>query len=261
METRRDFLKRSALAGAVVWTAPVVTTLPAGAAWAGQYQQVGTCQPEATALRVIRGGQQIACWGQTRNPMDGEICAVRLGRTGNDSFRIASQTPLIVGPVQISVDIACGQVFAYDGTCRAAARVVDLTIEFYGDRDDDPRDGLLDLDLTGGHPTSKLRFQMLSSEVRGSTSQDVPTFGTSSLAGVTIYRLGDAQSLFLAADCGFDVTLLKHVRIIANEQICQDDCLTVRALRIVIPARDGRHLQVIAAETNVRGAGACQPCS
>lgn len=263
MATRREFIKRSTLAGAVVWTAPVVVTLPAGAAWANQYGQQGTCQPEATALKVILGDRQVACWGRAIRPVDGEVCAIQLGKEMDEgSFRIASpNTPLLVGPMQISVDVACGQVFQESSDCKAVARVLDLTLEFHGDRDGDPRDRLLDLDLSSGQPTSKLRFQLLAAEADGSTDPSVPTIGTSSLAGTTIYRLGDAQSLFLVSDCNYDVTLLRHVRIIANEQICQDDCLTVRALRIVIPTRDGRDLQIIAAETSVRGAGPCRACS
>lgn len=55
--TRRDFLKKSAVAGAVVWTAPVVTSLPGGRAFAQTPGSqcptpAGTCTSDAFGLRV-----------------------------------------------------------------------------------------------------------------------------------------------------------------------------------------------------------------
>lgn len=50
---RRDFLKKSLAAGAVVWSAPAVTSLPGGRAWAQTYEcptPAGPCQAAATGL-------------------------------------------------------------------------------------------------------------------------------------------------------------------------------------------------------------------
>ena len=55
MPSRRDFLKKSLVAGAVVWGAPAVTSLPGGRAWAQTYGQC-LCNGDAYGLRVIIPG-------------------------------------------------------------------------------------------------------------------------------------------------------------------------------------------------------------
>jgi len=51
-DSRRDFLKKSVVVGAAVWTAPAVLSLPGGKAWAQQYP-VCNCNADAYGLRVI----------------------------------------------------------------------------------------------------------------------------------------------------------------------------------------------------------------
>jgi len=56
--SRRDFLKKSVAAGAVVWAAPVVTSLPGGRVWAAPYpcpNPAGPCVGTAYGLKVSVG--------------------------------------------------------------------------------------------------------------------------------------------------------------------------------------------------------------
>lgn len=50
--SRREFLKKSAAAGAAAWSAPAILSLPAGRAWAQQYGGC-PCSASAFGLRVV----------------------------------------------------------------------------------------------------------------------------------------------------------------------------------------------------------------
>jgi hypothetical protein len=261
VETRRNFLKRSAYTSALVWTAPVVTTLPSGAAWADQYQPTGVCQMQATGLYVLLGNDLVFRGGYATDPTEGERCSVRVGQTrDHDPNTYECDTKL--GRMRLAAEVICGQVFGPNdfgsgGQCRAAAHVASLQLLFRDPNeydDDRPRRG-----LTSG--VRHLRFELLQSDTRGSTDATVPTSGTTNLASVTTQRGLNAQTLFLAADCNFNVSVWDVVKITANEQFCSDGCLTVRALRIDVPAKDGRALRIVCAETSVQGAGPCRTCS
>ena len=68
---RRDFLKKSLVAGAVLWGAPAVTSLPGGKAWAQSYGPQCACNGSAYALSVSLLGGPPTVFG-----MDGSVAAV-----------------------------------------------------------------------------------------------------------------------------------------------------------------------------------------
>ncbi|MBW3578452.1 MAG: twin-arginine translocation signal domain-containing protein [Actinobacteria bacterium] len=58
-QSRRDFLKRSAVAGAVAWSAPAILSLPGGMSWAAHYPcPCPNCDAQAAAARI--GGSTLA---------------------------------------------------------------------------------------------------------------------------------------------------------------------------------------------------------
>lgn len=280
--TRRDFLKRAALGGAVIWSAPTITTLPGGVAWADHYQPTGVCDAEATALRVflLDGDDPLFVFGHADNPADGENCTLKIGQIReHDDGSISYEAPLHILGLRIAAEIACGQVFQRDGKCRALARVVDLIIESGGGDDGDHDDGglvhlglgLSDGLLTDGgrrrRPSQVIRIQALRAEASGSIGDpNIDTTGYSEVARVTVFHpnapVGErVKNLVAKADCNFNLDVLGLVRVIVNEQFCRAGRLTVRALRVEVPAKTGGLLEVVAGEVKVRGAGDCVACS
>lgn len=268
--TRRDFLKRAAIGGAVVWSAPTITTLTGPRAWADHY--AGVCDAEATGLRVRLGDDTLLDLGHAERVQDGEVCTVRVGRIDENpdgSFTFKSVS--VLGLFRIAAELACGQIFSEDGRCRALARVVDLVLVFGGDGEDDDDDGLIggiQLGLADGltdhhGPRAKtvIRIQLLRAEATGSIGDpNADTTGNSLVAKVTVND-EPPKHLRAQADCNFNVDILGLVRLIFNEQFCKDGKLVVRALRVEVPASDHGLLEVVGAEVKVRGAGDCVACS
>lgn len=77
--SRREFLKKSAVAGAVVWSAPAIATLPGGGAWAQTYGNGCDCEENAFALFLEASG--IINIAPTTVPADvpGELLFVSVG--------------------------------------------------------------------------------------------------------------------------------------------------------------------------------------
>lgn len=254
--TRRDFIKRSAAAGAVVWSAPTITTLAAPRAWADHYQPA--CDAQATGLIVRLLGEDLLVLGRADRPEEGEVCTVRVGRIDerpDGTFTYEARS--ILGLFRLAAEIACGQIVREDGTCKAIAKVADLVIEL-GDGDDDGVGvGLLGaLHLADGdHPRRRqvIRVQLARAEA---TSGD-PATGESFLTKVTDAH---GRNLLADADCNFDVSVAGVVQVRIDEQECHDGQLVVRAVHVLIPAGAGELLEIIGGEARARGA-TCRSCA
>jgi hypothetical protein len=218
---RRDFLKKSIIAGTAVWTTPVVTTLPSGRAWAQEYS-VCNCNADAFGLFV-----SIPPLGITQTlGVDGCVADVTLGN--NTIAGVRAKT-------------VCGADFStVNGGCSAEASIATLLV----------RAG------SAVAPTLRVDASVLLTTA-SATCNPCNTMGTFSAASVKVSGslVGAPITVNVGAACNLDVANLGLV--IVNEQICSGDTLNINALHIKVPGV----IDVIAAHSAAGATGCpCTTC-
>lgn len=193
--TRRDVLKRGAAAGAVVWSAPAVLSLPVGRAWAQQYGGC-PCTAGAFGLRVI-------------------IPALSIDETfglGGCEAAVAEGAP---GTATVAATAVCSSVDSdgADDACAADASVAGLNV------------------VVGSPAAPDLAVvaSVLTSSARASCEQ-CGTAGGSSIASLSVNNV----SVGVAGGCNFDVGGLGTV-IVNEQTCGPDGTLSVNALHIIAP--------------------------
>ncbi|MGH2794023.1 MAG: hypothetical protein ACRDKG_06930 [Actinomycetota bacterium] len=213
---RRDFLKKSIVAGAVVWGAPAVTSLPGGRAW-GQTYAACMCNGDAFGLRVI-------------------IPILGLDQTfGVDGSLVNTGTLGVPNTVTVAATLVTGtDGSSVDGTCfgRASIATLDVVVG------------------PAALPALRVNVGVLTADATASCPP-CNTQGTSSIANASASGtlLGGSIDLDAVATCNTDVLGLGI--IVINEQSCDaNGNLTVNALHITVPGI----VEIIAAHA-VAGAG------
>lgn len=248
--SRRDFLKKSAIAGAVVWSAPAISTLPSGRAWADHYNGdhdgdgTITCDcfgEEAWALQVrvlddLLTVGPLSLGGGGKSP-------VSIGGSGGGNDPIFQRYGLpgpagSLGCENGTITIALGGIIieanllcAETSNCFARSTVADIKIA-----------GLGGLIQSSGEPVDVLEVSVLTAAVKGSGCDPL---ATSHVAGVRLHKRDKTVSdLIAATDPNFNLQVLGLVEVILNEQLtgCDDDSdhqfTEVNALHVKIPVED-----------------------
>lgn len=194
---RRDFLKKSIVAGAVVWGAPAVTSLPGGKAWAQSYNDC-LCTADAYGLRVI-------------------IPIIGLDQTFGVDGSLVNVSPIAI-PV-VGGSVAATAVTGTDsssagGACAGMASVATLNLQV--------------------GPTLAPILTVTAAVITSQASATCPfpcgTAGSSSLANLVVNGI----NINATSQCNNDVLNLGLV--ILNQQTCDaDGNLTVNAIHITVP--------------------------
>lgn len=225
--SRRDFLKRSAVAGAAVWTAPAIASLPGAGAWAAD----GTpcpCESDALALAV-------------RIPPSGSLVDLAFDRGAEDpcvaNVDTKEQTTAL-GTIRVQATTVCADE-SPAGTVPCTAEASIQTLDVTGTA----------LGTLSPISTTVLASQASANcfpcEVRGSSTIASLTVGTTTV---------DVNSLL--GSCNVDVLGLGV--IVFNEQACAGETLTVTALHLLVP----NVVEVIAARSQAAAEGCpCQACA
>jgi hypothetical protein len=195
---RRDFLKKTLVAGTAIWTAPVVTTLPGGRAWAQTY---GVCNCDADAFGLLVSIPTLGI-NQTLG-VDGCVANVALG---NNSVAAVSATTV------------CGAAFStVGGGCSAEASIASLTVR------------------TGptATPTLKVEARVLLTTASATCAPCTTTGDFSALAvRVSGSLIGSPINVNVGTACNL---VLGSGLVIVNEQFCAGSTLNVNALHINVP--------------------------
>jgi len=229
--SRRDFLKKSVAAGAVVWAAPVVTSLPGGAARAAP----SPCPNPAGACTATAYGLQITA------PIVGTITLP--DATGGPPTHCVVN-PTLPPTINLLATI-CGDVTSTAQACFARGYVEDL-----------------DLDILPLIGLPLLSVQATVLEAIAGTSGECPPCTTfsegSTIAGLVI----NGGAINVTSPCNTVINIpgsspLVTVRL--NEQTCDaNGRITVNALRINVPALG---IQVIAGHAESARTGCtCVTC-
>ena len=219
--SRRTFIKRSLVAGAVVWSAPAITSMPAGRAWAKTYHTC-TCTSSAYGLRVI-------------------IPILSIDQTfGVDGCVVGPFTVGSAGVATVTASAVCGNdTSGTNVNCAAQATIASLDV--------------LVGSVTTLTPNGTLHLQatVLEADASSVCGQCVSPTGSSTAATASVAgtALGAAHSggvtINVDAGCNTDVLGLGLVKV--NEQVCNaDDSLSVNALHIRVPATGTPIVEVIA---------------
>lgn len=214
---RRDFLKKSLVAGAVVWGAPAVTSLPGGRAWAQTYAQC-LCNGDAYGLRVI-------------------IPLLGFDQTfGVDGSVVNTGTIALPGLGSVAATVVTGNDgSSVDGACFGQASIATLNL------------------IVGSTiaPALRVTAGVITSQATA-TCPPCGTTGTSSIANASASgTLLGGGSIDLDAIAGCNTDVLNLGIIVINEQSCDaNGNLTVNALHITVPGV----VEIIAAHS-VAGAG------
>lgn len=218
---RRDFLKRSLVTSAVLWSAPVVTSLPGGKAWAQTYESC-TCGAEAYGLFV-----SIPLLGVSQ--YFGEDTCVANANVGNNTVARVRATTI------------CGADFdSVDAGCSAEATIATLNV----------RVGPLAV------PTLTVAANVLLTTASAACAP-CGTIAGFSLASLTVggTLVGGPINVNVNAACNLDVAGLGLV--IVNEQTCNGPTRSVNALHITVPGI----IEVIAAHSEAGATGCpCTTC-
>lgn len=200
---RRDFLKRSALTGAVAWSAPTVLSLPGGAAWAQTY----CCSAEADGLIV-------------RVPDNGDIVNVDLPGGPNEYVLDTGEGGIVLlGGIEIRVQVITARTDEpQGGPCTAVAEIANLSIS---------GDPLGNLD--------PIQLRVLTAEgsapcppCNGGTTADT------SILELTLGSLGTPPPLLDLSACNLTVDLSPIVKLDIGKQVCEGNTLTASALELVL---------------------------
>lgn len=214
--SRRDFLKKSAVTGAVVWSAPAISTL-SSRAWAETYNGPGNgdceCDESAYALFATADGIIVGTVGpiaESGNAPDSASVADLSALNGLVSARLlASRTE----------------------ECRAHAEVafvkIDLTV--------------LDLALLD---IAAIEAEVLNADANGETC----TGDSDILVVRTIKTDGTVNEVAIGADPNSEVVLdlgaLGSITLVANEQ-SGNGSIAVNALHVFVNLLDAQTLDVI----------------
>jgi hypothetical protein len=194
---RRDFLKRSLVAGAAVWSAPIVTSLPGGRAWAQTYE-VCNCNADAYGLFVsIPGLGIIQTFG-----VDGCLASVNLGNNTTAA---------------VQADTVCGADFStVGGGCSGEATIKRVVI----------RAG------PNALPTLRVDARVLLTTASASCNPCGTTGGFSAASvAVSGSLIGSPINVNVATACNLSVAGL----VIVNEQSCSGDTLNINAVHVNVP--------------------------
>jgi len=162
---RRDFLKKSLVAGAVLWAAPAVTTLPGGRSWAQTYGAQCTCNGSAYALSVSLLGGPPTIFGQ-----DGSVATV-------------GPIPVPGGGNITATLLEADDTSTVNGTCDAHAEVASLRVTI------------------GTGPTAlKVVAKVLFSDAQAGCAP-CGTVGASSIASLTV----GTTTINVTGACNLDV--------------------------------------------------------
>ena len=196
-DSRRDFLKKSVLAGGLVWAAPAVSTVTASGAQAAGTPVAACCRSSAFGLQVSLLGGTPQTFG-----VGGCVATVDLKAGGT----------ALLPAVTVKASTVCGNSSSpAGGPCTASASLVNLEIGGTA----------LATTFPGGIAASAL------SSTTAADCQACRTTGTSTLVGL---RVGLTN--VSAGVCNLNLLGLVAV----NEQVCNaDGILTVNALRVTVP--------------------------
>ena len=196
-DNRRDFLKKSVLAGGLVWVAPAISTVSSAGAQAPGTPVSACCRSSAFGLQVslLNGAAQTFGVG-------GCVAQVDL-KAGGTSFLPA---------VTVKASTVCGNSSSpAGGPCTATASLVNLEIG----------GTLIATTFPGGIAATAL------SSSAAADCQACRTTGSSTLVGLRVGTVNVSASV-----CNLSILGLVAV----NEQVCNaDGILTVNALRVTIP--------------------------
>lgn len=219
---RREFLKKSLVTGAVLWSAPAVTTLPGGKAWAQTY---GVCNCNASAYGLFVSIPALGI-----NSFFGEDTCLANVPVGN----------INTGPY-VQATTVCGADFSsVNAGCSAEATIATLTVRV------GPRLA----------PTLLVNATVLLTTA-SATCAPCNTTGDFSIASLTVggSLVGGTINVNVNNACNLDVANLGLV--IVNEQTCNGDTLSVNALHVQVPGV----IDVIAAHSEAGATGcACATC-
>lgn len=221
-QNRRDFLKKSLAAGAIVWTAPVVTSLPGGRAWAQTYH-VCDCLADGFGLFISIPALGI----NTTLGADGCVADVNLGN--NTLARVRATT------------VCAADFSTQQAGCSAEASIATLLVNVG----------------PSATPTLRVVANVLLTTA-SSACQTCGTTGGFSAASVTVSGslVGGTISVPVGVSCNTDVAGLGLV--VVNEQFCTGTQLTVNAVHVTVPGI----IEVIAAHSAAGATGcACAACS
>lgn len=227
-KSRRDFLKKSLVAGAVVWSAPAVTSLPGGRVWAQPYpcpNPAGPCTVDAFGLQVT--APLVGTLTFPAAPGPSPTCVIN---------------PTVPGTIDLLATI-CGDVDA--AACTANGYVENLDIKILG---------LLNVVL--------LSVQATVLSATASVSGDCPpcsSTGSSIITGLVV----NGGAINVTSPCNTVIPVLNPplnlANVFLNEQTCDGDTLTVNALRVEVPALG---IEVIAGQAQAGSPGCeCVVCA
>ena len=218
---RRDFLKRSLVTGAVLWSAPVVSSLPSGKAWAQTY---GVCDCNASAFGLF---VSIPLLGISQT-LGEDTCVADVNLGNATTARVRATT-------------VCGADFSsVDAGCSAEATIATLTVGV------GPRLA----------PTLTVNAAVLLTTASASCGACGTTGGfTAASVAVGGSLVGGPISVNVGAACNTDVASLGLV--IVNEQVCNGATLSINALHVNVPGV----IEVIAAHSEAGATGCpCTTC-
>lgn len=199
---RRDFLKRSALTGAVAWSAPTVLSLPGGAAWAQAYP---CCSADADGLIV-------------RVPDNGDIVNVDLPGGPNEYVLDTGEGGIVLlGGLEIRVQVITARTDEQADGCTAVAEIANLSIS---------GDPLGNLD--------PIQLRVLTAEGSAPCPPCGVTTAETSIAQLTLGSLGTPPPLLDLSACNLTVDLSPIVKLDIGKQVCEGNTLTASALELVL---------------------------
>lgn len=199
-DSRREFLKKSALVGGLAWSAPAVVSLPGGRALAGSPMPCA-CVASAFGLRIIIPPLGIDQTFDTGSA-DPSVASVDTG-----SLSLGA-----LGTIRVVANV----VNANDGVppqggCHGTASLTFLRI------------GGTALPL----PVRPIQAGLIQAEAHANCD-GCNTGGGSAVAGL---RIGTPAITIPVGVCNFSVAGL----VVVGEQICEGDSLNVNALHVNIP--------------------------
>jgi hypothetical protein len=203
--SRRDFLKKSLVAGAAVWAAPAVASLPGGKAFAQQYAAC-TCAGNAYGLKVVLTG------------------LVNVNQTyGVDGCVVGPISVINNATAAISASAVCGSdTSSQGGACGAQATIATLSVRL----GPDPIGPIL--------PPFLLNATVIESHASATCIGLCHTVGGSTIANLQIggTLLGGSLHTIATAGCNTNVLGLGIIKL--NEQFCSGSTINVNAIHITL---------------------------
>ena len=200
-DSRRDFLKKSAVVGGLAWSLPAVASLPGGRAWAQTYPPACTCATSAFGMRIVippLGFDQTYDTGTADPPVVSvDTGSLSLGLLGT----IRVQANLVTAATGVPPEGGCHAIAALD-FLRISGTALPLIVR-------------------------PIQTAEIAAEAHASCD-GCNTGGGSSIVGLLI---GTPPVIIPIGVCNLSVAGL----VVVGEQFCTDDVLTVNALHVNIP--------------------------